>query len=101
MNEKITILRNLSAQKASVEKQLRCGIIDIVDVTNELNMINQKERKIIKDTVLETHVTRDGKPRKITYQESKDLYYTLMPNKEKVYAATLDGLYLKLLMLYK
>ena len=81
-SDKISILQSLSTQKASVEKQLRYGIIDIVDATNELSMIKQKERKIIKDTVLATHVTRDGKPRKITYQESKDLYYTLMPNKE-------------------
>ena len=73
MKEKLNILRSLSAQKASVEKQLKCGIIDIVDATNELSMIDKKERKIIKDTVLATHVTRDGKPRKITYQESKDL----------------------------
>ncbi len=100
MKEKLNILRSLSAQKASVEKQLKCGIIDIVDATNELSMIDKKERKIIKDTVLATHVTRDGKPRKITYQESKDLYYTLMPDKEKIYAATLDGLYLKLFEAY-
>ena len=100
MKEELTILRTLSGQKAFVEKQLKYGIIDIVDATNELSMIEKKERKLIKNIVLKTHVKKDGSPRNITYQESKGLYYTLMPNKSKIYAVSLDELYAKLFKAY-
>lgn len=100
MKEELTILRDLSGQKAFVEKQLKYGIIDIVDATNELSMIEKKERKLIKNIVLATHVKKDGSPRNITYQESKGLYYTLMPNKSKIYAVSLDELYAKLFKAY-
>lgn len=100
MKEELTILRTLSGQKAFVEKQLKYGIIDIVDATNELSMIEKKERKLIKNIVLKTHVKKDGSPRNITYQESKGLYYTLMPDKSKIYAVSLDELYAKLFKAY-
>lgn len=101
MTKVISLINELSLQKVSIEKQLDCGIISSVDATNELTMITIKERKLIKQLVLATHVTKDGKLRKITYQESKGLWYTIMPDKSKVYATSEDKLYEKLFEAYK
>ncbi len=100
MTESKIILSELSKQKISIHRQFKCGIISHVDATKELSMIEKKERKLIKQLVLETHVTKDGTPRKITYQESKGLWYTIMPDKSKVYATSEDKLYEKLFYAY-
>lgn len=90
------LLDELNHQKHSVQKQLDCGIITYNEAANELDMINRKEQKIKKAMVDEIHVTKDGQPRKITYQEAKGLYYTITGDKKKIYASSLEGLYDKL-----
>lgn len=101
MTKVISLINELSLQKESIEKQLNCGIISSVDATNELTMIESKERKLLKKLVLEKHVTKDGKSRKITYQKSKGLWYTIMPDKSKVYAISEEKMYEKLFEAYK
>lgn len=64
------------------------------------NMIQSKERKLIKKLVCQVHVTHDGKPRKINYQETKELYYTILPDKQKIYGKTEDVIYEKLFTFY-
>ena len=100
MDLRINILRDLQQQKKSIHNQLNHGIIDSVNAMTELELIEKKERNLIKQLVLNAHVTADGTPRKITYQESKGLYYTLLANKKKIYATSLDIMYDKLFTEY-
>ncbi|MCR4989760.1 MAG: tyrosine-type recombinase/integrase [Lachnospiraceae bacterium] len=64
-------------------------------------MIKEKERRLIKQLALKVHVTESGKPRKITYQDSKELWYTILPGGKKIYSQTEFGLYDKILEEYK
>ena len=90
----------MTQEEKRIYRQLKCGIFEYVDVALELELLKKRERKLIKKLVLDQHVTRDGKPRKIKYIREKGLWYTLMPDKSKLYAKTEDGLYEKLLVAY-
>ncbi len=98
--EQLELLQDFINRKLSVQKELKCGIIEIGDATNELAMIETKERKLIKQLALQAHVKEDGTPRKIKYIESKGLYSTLMPDKTPITAKTEDKLYVKLCEAY-
>lgn len=99
-NFELKILKELNVQKKSVLKQLEHDIINSVDAANELNMISAKERKIKKSLVLKVHITEQGKPRKIKYQESKGLWQTIMSDGKRLYATEEDGLIEKLFDYY-
>lgn len=99
-NFEMKLLKNLEAQKKSVYEQLKCGIIESVDAVNEIEMITAKEKRLKKSLVLKAHTTEDGKPRKIKYQESKELWQTIMPDGKRMYAKTEDGLIDKLFDYY-
>lgn len=94
------LLNDFLMQKKSIQVQLSCGMINEVDAATEIEMINAKERKLIRKLVSEAHVTETGAPRKITYQGSKGLYYTIMADKKKIYASKEDDLYYKLFVHY-
>lgn len=96
----LKLLRELDVQKKSVSNQLKCGIIDSVDAVNEIDMITAKEKRIKKTLVSKAHTTEDGKPRKIKYQESKELWQTIMPDGKRLYAKTEEGLIDKLFDFY-
>ena len=99
-NFEIKLLKELDNQKKSVYEQLKCGIIESVDAVNEIDMITAKERRIKKSLVSKAHTTEDGKPRKIKYQESKELWQTIMPDGKRMYAKTEEGLIDKLFDFY-
>lgn len=99
-NFEMKLLKELDAQKKSVTNQLKCGIIESVDAVNELNMITAKEKRIKKSLVSKAHTTEDGKPRKIKFQESKELWQTIMPDGKRLYAKTEEGLIDKLFDYY-
>lgn len=90
------LLKQLDEQKKSIHDQLEYGIIDSVDATKEMNMIKSKESKLKKQLVTEAHVTNKGEPRIIKYQESKNLWLTILPNGKRITAITEDSLYDKL-----
>ncbi len=96
----LKVLKELNVQKKSIQKQLEHDIIDSVDAANELNMITAKEIKIKKTFVSKVHITEDGKPRKIKYQESKKLWQTIMADGKRMYAKTEDSLIDKLFDFY-
>ncbi len=96
----IKTLHELYGQRLSVQRQLKNGIINTVDAVDELNLIEQKERKIIKKLALEAHKTKDGDQRTINYLKSKGLFYTILPDRSRIYARTEEGLYRKLLKAY-
>lgn len=93
-------LHDLSLQRASIQHQLACGIINDVDASVEEEIIMTKERKIKEQLVAGVHVTKDGQPRKIEYKDGKGLWTTMLPNKKKIYAKTKDILIDKLFGFY-
>lgn len=97
----LTMLRELDAQKVSVEYQRDCDIIDVIDANAELQMINKKALKIKEALVKQYHVNKNGTPRKITYREDKNLYTTYISElRTSLSSKTLDELYDKLLKHY-
>lgn len=95
------MLRELDAQKISVEKQRDCGIITTIDANVELEMIDKKALKLKEALVKEYHVNKNGTPRKITYREDKNLYTTYISElRTSLSARTLSELYDKLLKHY-
>lgn len=93
-------MTDLSHQKESVQRQMACGIFSAVDATNELQMIEKKGKKLLKQLIQSIHVTQNGTPRKISYKEGKNLWLTIMPDGSKLYASTEDIMYDKLFQAY-
>lgn len=96
----LSILRELELQKTSIDFQLKCGILDSIDATNELMMIETKAIKIKETLVNQYHVQKNGTPRKITYMEGKNIYTTFMPDRSRLYATSKNDLYDKLMKYY-
>ena len=94
------VLKSLENQRFSVTSELKCGIINVDDAANEYDMISLKEKQIKEKMVLAVHITAEGLPRKIVYQESKDLWYTQLEGKKRVYAKSEDALIDKLFVFY-
>ena len=95
-----SLLHEIELQKISVQHQFKCGILDSVDATNELMMIRKKEAKIKEELVMHYHVSRDGKPRIISYVEGRELYTTFMPDRSRLSAKTREALIDKLMDYY-
>ena len=93
-------LKSLANEKKHIYEMQKCGSIKSVDAVNEIDMITAKERRIKKSLVSKAHTTEDGKPRKIKYQESKELWPTIMPDGKRMYAKTEEGLIDKLFDYY-
>ena len=103
--EIINLIENIKKQRESLQSQLKLGIIDNDGAGYELEMINQKERKLMQQLVLANHVTVDGTPRSISYHEPtesnpKAYYITKMADGKKIKATTYDGLIDKLYNFY-
>lgn len=97
----LTMLRELDAQKKTVEHQRDCGIITTIDANVELEMIDKKSLKLKEALVKEYHVNKNGTPRKITYREDKGLYTTYISElRTSLSSRTLYELYDKLLKHY-
>lgn len=93
-------LRDYKNQINAIQTLLIGGTISPVAAAEEIEKMNEKERKLKELLVNQNHVTNDGKPRKIAFQESKQLFYTIMPDKTKLYAKSKDALYEKILCYY-
>lgn len=94
------ILRDLAQQRKSVKKQFEYGILDDIGAANEIAMISRKERNLKKELVKEVHVTNNGSPRIIKYDEGKGLWRTLLPGKKPLYGIDEETLYDKLFDYY-
>ncbi len=97
---KLEQLSVLNQQRRNVIARKNCGILSTADTLCELQMISKKEKTVIRDIVAEKHVKNNGEPRNIAYDESKQLYYTLMPGKIRIYAKTEEMLYQRILEWY-
>ena len=95
------MLQDLLLQKQSLQNQLDLGIIEMVDATQEVIMINSKELKIKKQLVNVVHVKTNGKLRSIKDHVPTSSYpngyvYTKLEGGKLVKAKDLDTLYNRL-----
>ncbi len=56
--------------------------------------------KLIERAVEAVHVSRDGTLRKISFDEKRGMYYTILPDKKQIHAKSKDLLYKKLFEAY-
>ena len=97
LQQKYRLLQNTISL---IEDQLKCGIIDYADATEQVDNMTKQERKLIKEAIDIIHVSKNGTPRKISFDEKRSMYYTLMPNKQQIHAKSMDALYEKLFCAY-
>lgn len=95
-----SILRDFESQKISIQNQLACGILDVIDATREINMITKKEARIREALVMECHVSKNGTPRTISFVESRGVYTTFMPDRSRLSAKSKEALIDKLMDYY-
>lgn len=93
-------LDNCEAEKKHVKNRLELGIISSLRAANELDMIRSKEEQLKKELVEKCHVTKNGIPRRIVYDENRKLYQTKMPCGKRITATTVAGLYDKIMDYY-
>lgn len=94
------MLHDFEHQRDSVKNQLKCGIINSADATNELMSISKKEYALKEKLVTQVHVTGNGEPRKIEYKESRGMWKTIMPDKTYMFGKTKEILIDKLFEFY-
>ena len=92
----LKLLNDFKEQKESIQIQFECGIISLADALEEKSKIMKKEIKLKEKLVKEVHITKDGKPRTISYLESVEMYSTKMADGRKMRATTYENLILKL-----
>ena len=79
-------LRQLKNTEESFTQSIKNGIIDDAGATSTILMLKKQEVQLKKKLIDEVHVTKNGTKRKITYDEKKELYYSKMPNGNRLYA---------------
>ncbi len=92
--------RLLQETLSNIEDQLNYGIIDKADATLQVSNLNKQERTLIKEAIDIIHVSKNGIPRKISFDNKRAMYYTLLPNKQQIHAKDLNSLYQKLFDAY-
>ena len=95
--EQLKQIRNLDDNLNSCH---RYGTISNADAATQLLMLKRNEYQIKQKLIDEVHVTNNGTPRKIEYKENKCLWYTMMPDKRKLYGKTREILLDKLMEYY-
>ncbi len=95
--------KDLNLLKRQAQDTYTClmrGTIDYADAASQLSMHKKYEYQLKQKLIDEVHVTNNGTPRKIEYKETKGLWYTLMPDKHKLYGKTKEILLDKLMEYY-
>lgn len=95
--EQLQQIRNLVD---SLNSCMMCGTINSADAAPQLLMLKRSEYQLKQKLIDEVHVTNNGTPRKIEYKESKGLWYTMLPDKRKLYGKTKEILLDKLMECY-
>lgn len=86
--------------KKLIHDNLKYGMISHAEATMKVLEMTKQERKIIKEAVDKIHITNNGIPRKISFDEKRGMYYTLMPDKKQIHGKTLESLYENLFIAY-
>lgn len=97
-------LYSLDSMETSIHENYRYGIINEVEVANQLNMIKQQKLATLKRIVTQNHVTRQGKP--INWHQPPSMNGRWVTNiyengtKKRLVAPTEEKLLLKILDYY-
>lgn len=92
--------KELQILKQKVNNCVKRGTISHADVATQLLMLKNSEYQLKQKLIDEVHVTNNCTPRKIEYKESKGLWYTMLPDKHKLYGKTKEILLDKLMEYY-
>ncbi len=99
-HELIEQLKQIKTLQKNINSCMMCGTINSADAASQLLMLIKNEYQLKQKLIDEVHVTNNGTPRKIEYKEAKGLWYTLMPDKRKLYGKTKEILLDKLMSHY-
>ena len=77
-----------------------CDIISRADMLKELDMINKKEITLKSKLVAQVHVKKNGLPKSIRYDQTRDLWITKVSADVRIHARTEDALLDKILEYY-
>ena len=94
------LIYSLQENKNNVKKEFKCGIISRADMLEEIDMINKKELSLKRKLVAQVHVKKNGAPKSIRYEESRDLWVTKVTGDLRIHARTEEALLDKLLEYY-
>lgn len=100
INSLIIQYQQIQQTKISITNLLTYGTLEVADTALQLEILGKKQIEIQKQLVTKIHVTNDGIPRTIKYDESKELWSTKMPDGKRRYGKTIDSLYEKILTYY-
>ena len=93
-------LKQLNDIEININLSTTYGTIDHADAAPQLLMLKKSEYQLKQKLIDEVHVTNNCTPRKIEYKETKRLWYTMMPDKRKLYGKTKEILLDKLMDYY-
>ena len=79
---------------------MKYDTIGYADAASQITMLKKGEYQLKQKLIDEVHVTNNGTPRKIEYKESKGLWYTMLPDKHKLYGKSKEILLDKLMEYY-
>ena len=91
---------DIEQQKNAVQTLIKYDMLSLDDAINIKKMTDKNERNMKKQAVDAVHRTVGGEQRTIKYLETKGLYQTIMADKSRITAKTLDDLYDKLFVYY-
>lgn len=89
-------LREIERTKSSIAAM--CDTIIDADIAIEI--LNKKQIELKKQLIDAVHVTKEGTPRTIKYEDGKELWVTKMPDGKRVYGKTKEAIYDKLMERY-
>ncbi|WP_294238865.1 tyrosine-type recombinase/integrase [Pseudobutyrivibrio sp.] len=93
-------LKQVSNLQHDINSCITCGTISLADAASQIMMLKENSYQLKLKLIKEVHVTNNGAPRKIEYKETKGLWYTLLPDKHKLYGKTEEILLDKLMAYY-
>lgn len=83
-----------------IKQCAKYGTIDYADAASQIKMLKQKEYKLKEKLISQVHVTKDGTPRKIEYNEKSGFWKTMLPDKKRLFGKTKEILLDKLMEEY-
>ena len=98
--EDLKSFRKLNELISNMHQCIKCGTIDYADAAAQINMLKQKEYQLKEKLISQVHVTKDGTPRKIEYNEISGLWKTMLPDKKRLFGKTKEILLDKLMEEY-
>lgn len=97
--ELLTALKQIEQMMHTIDITDKCDTMPYAD-TVYIDMLGERQLKLKRQLIAEVHATKDGTPRNIREIESKQLWFTLLPDKKQLTAKTEEALLDKLMDYY-